>query len=97
MAENADVAAVGALAVTAAVGLFRELMPDLPDVRRSNDPQMATDVRTGYIAGSALTLGIGAVMGYLLSSHIPFTLALLIAAGLTVVYEFVLRMKGAGR
>jgi hypothetical protein len=97
MAENTDIAAVGALAVTAAVGLFRELMPDLPDVRRSSDPEMATDVRTGYVAGSALTLGIGAVLAYLLRTHIPFTLALLIAAGLTIVYEIVLRMRGASR
>ena len=97
MAENADIAAVGALAVTAAVGLFRELMPGLPDVRRSSDPEMAVDVRTGYVAGTALTVGVGAVLAYLLKTHIPLTLAMIIAAGLTVVYEIVLRMKGAGR
>ncbi len=97
MAEPSDVAAVGALAVTAAVGLFRELLPPLPDVRRSSDPEMACDVRVGEVAGSALTIGIGAVMAVLLRTHTPLTLAVALALGLVIVYERALRMRGAGR
>ena len=93
-AGNAEIAAVGALALSAAVGLFRELLPPLPDVRRANDPEMALDVRTGYTAGSVLTLGMGAALAMLLKTHVPFTLALFLAVGLTIVYEATLRMRG---
>lgn len=95
--DNSDVAAVAALAVTASVGLVGQMLPPLPQVRRASDPDTAADVHTGLAAVAALTIGIGGVLAALLRSHLPLLLAGLIAAGLAIVYERALRMRGAAR
>lgn len=85
--QRPDLVAVGALAVTASIGLFKDLLPPLSAVRRSDDAETKADVRLGELAGSGLIIGIGAVMSLLLHAKEPFLLAVLIAAGLTATYE----------
>jgi hypothetical protein len=97
VADEGDIAAVVALSVTASIGLFKELLPPLQDVRRADphDKEFAEDVHVAMVGGFALVVGIGAIMAQLTNSHIALSVSILLAAGIALLYERALRMRGA--
>lgn len=82
------------LAVTQGVGAFALFLPRFTDVRRNNpkdNPDFAGDVRTGEIAATTLTLGVGAIASFYTGSNAPMVTALFLVLVMVFVYESTLR------
>jgi hypothetical protein len=82
------------LALTQGIASFHTFIPSLSDIRKNNpadNPDFAADVRMGEVASVALTVGIGVIASSLTGSSVPALVSLVVALGLVVMYESVLR------
>lgn len=85
------------LAMTQAFTAFNTFLPPLSEVRKRSvdDAAFAADVRLGEIAGAGLALGFGALTSGITGSSTPVIAGALMAIGLIVLYESVLRSVDA--
>lgn len=85
------------LALTQGITMFSTLCPDLKDIRRSDptDNDMARDVRCAEIGAAGITIGMGLVMTLLTKNPYPLYVALSVAFGMIVFYEWALNMQGS--
>ena len=83
------------LAVTQSVTVFVAFLPPLSDVRKASmsDTEFVADVRLGEMASAALTVGIGATVGAMIGTGVPFAVSILSAIALVALYEYALRGK----
>lgn len=94
MPDRAVTISVSMLAVGQGIAVFNTMMPPITEIRKrtpDTDPEFAADVRVAEIVGSVITLGIGLIMSSLSQSSLPALVAIMVAAGLTITYECVLR------
>lgn len=93
---NPDMLGPASLTVTQGIVAYSMFLPRFTDVRRNNpadNPDFAGDVRTGEVAATALTLGVGAIASYYTGSPAPVMTALFVAAVMIFVYESTLRSR----
>lgn len=91
---NPDMLGPATFCVTQGVVAYSLFLPKFTDVRRNNPldhPDFAGDVRTGEVAATAVTLGVGAIASYYTGSPAPMATALFIAFIMVATYEFTLR------
>lgn len=91
---NPDMLGPASLTVTQGIVAYSMFLPRFTDVRRNNpadNPDFAGDVRTGEVAATALTLGVGAIASYYTGSPAPVMTALFVAVIMVVMYESTLR------
>lgn len=76
--DGLDTAAVGltSLVVIEGVKLFRELAPDLRELRRNNgDASVTADLRTAEVMTAAIMLLAGFSVGYATNNTLPIWIA----------------------
>lgn len=79
------------LTVATSLSTFTALLPDLSAVRLANPKDsVANDVHTGEIVASALTITVGLTASILGKETMPAVAAILCAATLVSMYEYVL-------
>lgn len=81
------------LAATQGFTAFSQFLPRLGEVRRatkSENPDIAADVRLGEIAAVGVTMGTGAIVTSLTRSNIPVIVAALVSFGFVMLYEMTL-------
>lgn len=91
---DASIFGPASLSMTQGFSAFNAFLPKLTDIRKtmpSENPDFAADVRLGEAAAASLTIGMGLIASSLTQSPVPAIVALLMAIGLVVLYESVLR------
>jgi hypothetical protein len=80
---------IGLLSLGQGVAAFNLFMPSLSTVRAATPGDMVVshDVRMGEIGASAVTLGIGGIIGWAVKSPIPVYIAAGVAVMYTALYE----------
>lgn len=89
---------VAALALTQSYAQFQTYMPRLADVRRADpehDTDIVGDVRVGEIAAFVGSLGVGIIVSSITGDPLPAYVSVASCAILIVMYELVLRSRGA--
>jgi len=95
MADGMDLGSNTLTAALAAVAVYAQIMPSLPEVRRASaESAVGEDVRNGLMVGSALLLGIGALISAHERSRRPLLIMAGTAAMLALAYEGTLRRRG---
>lgn len=89
MAVDGSIMAAATVSLGQSVTAYSFFLPPLREVRQAStrDPVMRGDVRLGQVAAAAVTLSIGAMLSYLVSSAIPLTVAVLTALTIAAIYE----------
>lgn len=87
---EAQSAMVAALSATSGITLYTAMMPRASALS-GVDPE---DMRVSEVVAGSLTLGFGAMMAVLTSSHIPLSVALITAVSMTIAYEYAIRARG---
>jgi hypothetical protein len=82
------------LGMTQGFSAFSAFLPSMSEIRKAHpdtNPDFAADVRIGEITASAVTVGMGLIVSSLVGSMVPAFIAMLMAAGMVVMHESVLR------
>lgn len=81
------------LAISQAVIAFGTFLPNFVEVGRSDKNVIKGEVRLGESAAVITALSVGALLGWLNGSAVPFYIAAAMAAVLIGLYEAALRME----
>lgn len=94
--DSGTVAVVGLMTMTGAE-LVRDLCPGLTELRqaKSSDPGLAAATHVGITLGSAIMLLTGYVVALKTKEKWPVYLSVVVALGLSAMYEWTLRRSPA--
>ncbi len=75
------------LAVTQSVVAFTAFLPNFIEVGKASKNEIMDEVRLGETAAVIIALSIGALLGWLVSSVIPFFISAMMSFVLIALYE----------
>jgi len=81
------------LAISQAVIAFTAFLPNFVEVGKSDRKSIENEVRLGELAAVTIALSIGALLGWLNGSYLPFFIAGIMSFILVAMYETALRKE----
>jgi hypothetical protein len=82
------------IALGQTIGAYQFFLPKLLDIRKASpvDATMRNDVRMGQLAAGAVSLSIGALLSWMMSSPLPVVVTIMIALINGGLYQYALQV-----